>query len=240
MLPVVLRFERGTAGFFMAREAEESTWVGVLLDWQNIYRCAREAFGLEQDPAVAGSADALKLARHLAGCSGEDCRLQEVRIYRGRPDNAKDPKGYSAWRSQTAAWKRAGGDLVIERYRDLKYRGQEVMEKGIDVWLAVDLIYLAMDQGADRAVVFSTDTDLLPAVELAKKVRGADFVEVAGWDGPYPSAALLDVPDVTKHRLKRPDYERLHDPTDYNLSVRVRRKSDWEGQIQAEGRRRRP
>jgi uncharacterized LabA/DUF88 family protein len=180
----------------------------------------------------------LKLAKHLATDANENRGLQEVRIYRGRPDNAKDSKSYSAWRSQTAAWKRAGGDLVVERYRDLKYRGAEVMEKGIDVWLAIDLIYLAMDQGADHVVVFSTDTDLLPAIELAKKIRGAAFVEVAGWDGPRPSAALLDVPEVTKHRLTRTHYDRLHDATDYNVGIRVRKRSDWDAQIQAEGRRR--
>jgi uncharacterized LabA/DUF88 family protein len=182
--------------------------------------------------------DPLKLARHLVTGVGANRRLQEVRIYRGRSDNVKDAKSYSAWRSQTAAWKQAGGDRVIERYRDLKYRGAEVMEKGIDVWLAIDLVHLAMDEGADRVVVFSTDTDLLPAVELAKKIRGAAFVEVAGWDGARSSAALLDVSEVTKHRLIRRDYDRIHDAADYNVSVRIRKKSDWEAQIQAEGRRR--
>ncbi len=135
---------------------------------------------------MVGTVDPLKLAKHLAADANGNRSLQEVRIYRGRPDNAKDSRSYSAWRSQTAAWKRAGGALVVERYRDLKYRGAEVMEKGIDVWLAIDLIYLAMDQGADHVVVFSTDTDVLPAIELAKKIRGAAFVEVAGWDGPVP------------------------------------------------------
>ena len=215
-------------------------WVAVLLDWQNIYKCAREAFGFESSGSIAGTVDPLKLAHHLAEGSGPGRLLQEVRIYRGRPDNSRDQRSYSAWRSQTAGWKNAGGDLVIERYRDLRYRGSEIQEKGIDVWLAVDLVHLAMDQGADRVVVVSSDTDLVPALELAVQTRGESFVEVAGWEGPHPSAALLGVAGVAKHRLTRTHYDRFCDDTDYNLSVRIRKNSSWEGQIEPEGRRRRP
>src|ERR1700727_2723524 len=206
-------------------------WVAVLLDWQNIYKCAREAFGFESSGSIAGTVDPLKLAHHLAEGSGPGRLLQEVRIYRGRPDNSRDQRSYSAWRSQTAGWKNAGGDLVIERYRDLRYRGSEIQEKGIDVWLAVDLVVLAMDLGADSVVVVSSDTALVPALELAVQTRGESFVEVAGWEGPHPSAALLGVAGVAKHRLTRTHYDRFCDDTDYNLSVRIRKNSSWEGHI---------
>jgi uncharacterized LabA/DUF88 family protein len=215
-------------------------WVAVLLDWQNIYKCAREAFSFESSGGIGGTVDPLRLAHHLAEGVGDGRKLQEVRIYRGRPDNARDQRSYSAWRSQTAAWKSAGGDLLVERYRDLRSRGGDVVETGIDVWLAVDLIHLAMDQGADRVVVMSSDTDLVPALELAVTIRGEAFVEVAGWEGPTPSAAILNVPGVEKHRLTRGHYDRFHDDTDYNVGVRVRKKSSWDAQIEAEGRRRRP
>jgi uncharacterized LabA/DUF88 family protein len=210
------------------------------LDWQNIYNCAREAFCLEGENSIAGTVDPLKLANHLAGGVGERRRLQELRIYRGRPEQQKDAKSYAAWRSQTAAWESACGQRLIPRYRDLRYRGGEVIEKGIDVWLAVDLIKMAMDQAADRVVVVSSDTDLVPALELAVQIRGDSFVEIAGWEGPGDSAPLLNVNGVEQHKLGRNLYDRFHDDTDYNIGVRIRKKTSWDAQIQAEGRKRRP
>jgi hypothetical protein len=55
------------------------------------------------------------------------------------------------------------------------------VEKGIDVKLAVDLIYAAMRKDAAALVLFSSDTDLLPAVELATEI--GIRVEAACWDG---------------------------------------------------------
>ncbi|MDA8069550.1 MAG: NYN domain-containing protein [Actinomycetota bacterium] len=222
-------------------------WVSVLLDWQNIYRCAREAFGLDGERAVAGTVDPLRLARELvaSGSTADQPRkLQEVRVYRGRPDNTKDPKGYSAWRSQTAAWQASMGDLLIPRYRDLRYRRgaegvEKGVEKGVDVWLAVDLVKIAMDRGAHRAIVMTSDTDLVPAVELAVEVRGTDFVEVAGWEGQHQSAAILVVAGARRHRLDFRAFQRVSDATDYGVNARARRRQGWDAQIAAEGKRRR-
>jgi uncharacterized LabA/DUF88 family protein len=225
---------------------EQPVWVTVLLDWQNIYRCAREAFGLEDGPAVGGTVDPLKLATHLAAGMdpelGRSRKLQEVRAYRGRPNSAKDRKSYDAFQSQTAAWAKAGGERLVGCYRDLRYRGDEIVEKGIDVWLAIELTTIAYEQSADRVVVVSSDTDLVPALELATKIRGPGFAETAGWDGPTQSAAILNVDGVSQHRLGVIEYERVRDPTDYNLSLRVRRKQSdgsWGAQIAAEGKQRR-
>jgi uncharacterized LabA/DUF88 family protein len=222
-----------------AAEASPPIWVAVLLDWQNIYNCAREAFGLEDAGSFEGTVYPLKLATHLASGVGPDRKLQELRIYRGRPDNVKDRRSYDAWQSQTAAWKGACGERLIPRYRDLRYRGETVVEKGIDVWLAIDLVKIAMDQSAERVVVVSSDTDLVPALDLAVQIRGEEFVEVAGWDGGPGTAPILDVPGVVQRGLTRSHYERFRDDTDYHVGVRIRRKQSWDGQIEAEGRRRR-
>lgn len=219
--------------------SEPSCWVAVLLDWQNIYHCARDAFRLHDEGATAGTVDPLKLARYLASDAAAGRMLQEVRIYRGRPDNDRDRKSYAAWRSQTAAWERSMGKLFVPRFRDLRYRGGEVVEKGIDVWLAIDLAHIAIDEMADRVVVMSSDTDLLPALELAVERRGDAFVEVAGWDGHAGCAPLLSVRGAAQRRLPRTVYERVCDTTDYNVPARLRRRSGWEAQIAAEGRTRR-
>jgi uncharacterized LabA/DUF88 family protein len=142
----------------------------VLLDWQNIYACARDAFGLGERPSRYGNVDPSKLARLLT--KRVDGELCGVRIYRGRPSNSKDPKAYAAWRSQTAEWEAALGELLTQRYRDLRYRPGGPIEKGVDVWLAVDLVRLAIEAAYDRIVVMSSDTDLVPAIEAAAEIGG--------------------------------------------------------------------
>lgn len=52
------------------------------------------------------------------------------------------------------------------------------MEKGIDVAMAIDLVRMAMRKELDAAVVVSSDTDLVPAIEMVYELRLA-HVEVA-------------------------------------------------------------
>lgn len=228
----------------MAATEETPLWVIVLIDCQNVYNCARDAFGFGNQGSIAGNIDPLKLALHLAEgvdeATGRARKLQQVRAYRGRPDNARAAKTYSAWRSQTAAWQQRGGSRFSGCYRDLRYhRDGTAREKGIDVWLAVDLVRIAVKEEADHVVVVSSDTDLVPALELCIQERGPEFAEVAGWQGHAQSAALLDVPGhaLTRRVMDQAVYQLLHDPTDYTTPAKYRQKSSWDQQIDAEGRR---
>ena len=70
----------------------------------------------------------------------------------------------------------------------------------MDVALAVDLIESALLGPYDAAVVFSTDTDLLPAVETAFR-RTPARIEVASWGEAVvvpgaPGAVATEVPAV--------------------------------------------
>lgn len=171
--------------------------------------------------------------------TGQRRELQQIRVYRGRPDNAQDRTGYSAWRRQTAIWENRGGDKFKLCTRDLKYDDYgHGREKGIDVWLAVDLARAACRQTADRVIVMSTDTDLVPALHLAIEERGPEFVEVAGWVGAPEAASLLRVPGhrIAHRELDRRAYDRLADPTDYSIKPR-RTRTEWDEQISTEGRR---
>lgn len=53
-------------------------------------------------------------------------------------------------------------------------------EKGIDVAIAVDLMHLAFTRQYDALVLFSSDTDLLPALEVIADHRLV-HLEVACW-----------------------------------------------------------
>lgn len=213
----------------------------MLIDWQNTYKCAREAFHLD-DSYIDGQVDPMKLGVGLAGApdpTGKPRQLQQIRVYRGKPDNGRDPVGYSAWRRQTAIWENRGGTKFKLCHRDLKYDEYGASrEKGIDVWLAVDLVRAACHKTADRVVVMSTDTDLVPALQLAIEERGPEFVEVAGWLGAPEAASLLRVPGhrIAHRELRRAAYDRLADPTDYSTKAR-RVRTEWDEQISAEGRR---
>ncbi|HET9895414.1 MAG TPA: NYN domain-containing protein [Streptosporangiaceae bacterium] len=63
--------------------------------------------------------------------------------------------------------------------------GLPPQEKGIDVALAVDLVHLAYRRQYNALVVFSSDTDLLPALELVVSLR-LGHVGVACWSGAKP------------------------------------------------------
>ncbi len=78
--------------------------VVVFFDWQNVYKGAREAFHSYGDPHWCGQVDPVRIAQALAADSPFDRELTEVRIYRGRPDNTRDPKGYAACARQVASW----------------------------------------------------------------------------------------------------------------------------------------
>lgn len=87
------------------------------------------------------------------------------------------------------------------------------MEKGIDVAIAIDLVRLAMERAYETAVLMSSDTDLLPAIETVYDLRLA-HIEVATWSGANRLRfAGTQLPWC--HYLTEAEYRTLEDPTDY-------------------------
>ena len=93
----------------------------------------------------------------------------------------------------------------------VKYSGLIVIH---DVSLAIDVIVLALRNEYDVAVVVSTDTDILPAIEAVRDLT-PKRVETATWKGRAP----LGKPSKSLwcHILKREDYDSVADDTDYNI-----------------------
>lgn len=178
---------------------------------------------MEADHHIHGQIVPLRLGLALRDMGIRPRELAEVRVYRGMPSSARDPKGYGAADRQIALWRQAG--LVNVITRPLNYRDPvKPKEKGIDVHLAVDLVRLAIESRYDAGVLFSADTDLLPALEAVCELKGPGACEVAAWAGPGGSPSILRVKDhrLRYHYLDRRWYERLHDSTDY--SERRRRR----------------
>jgi uncharacterized LabA/DUF88 family protein len=160
---------------------------------------------------------AKQIARNHPNYSGSRLRkLEQVRIYRGMPSATHSPKGYAAARKQVARWRQAAGPRGLRldvQTRPLDYRTGEPREKGIDVLLALDLAFGAADNEFDVVVLFSGDSDLLPALEKSHALGVA--CETAVWVGGGRRQPQTDCVKW-EHRLRHLDYEQVHDEFDYN------------------------
>ncbi|MDE0498828.1 MAG: NYN domain-containing protein [Acidimicrobiaceae bacterium] len=195
--------------------------LAVFVDYQNAYMGARQAFGTGQgDPHTVGQFDPLGLARLIArrqpNYPGAKLRrLVQVSIYRGLPDASKSPTGYAAARRQVSRWQSYGsaGSIRLDvQTRPLDYRTGKPREKGIDVLLALDLAFGAADRDFDVVVLFSGDSDLLPALERADASGVA--CESATWRGG--GRRLSQKPFLKcEHQLTQLDYTQVEDPVDY-------------------------
>lgn len=219
MLPVVLRFGGELAGFFRVTAMNR---VVVFIDAQNVYQGARECFCSAADPRRMGQSDPFTLAELLTNRqnpyhdSAEPRTLEQVRVYTGRPDSSRDSRTYGAHMRQCAAWENAGVAVV---HRRLRYPpGQPPQEKGIDVQLAIDFVAGAFDDTYDTGIIFSTDTDLLPALEFVATRYADKAVETAAWRARgWRSELRLQSPRTWCHRLGLAEFRTVRDLTDYNI-----------------------
>lgn len=195
--------------------------LAVFIDYQNAYRGARQAFGISNDdPHVVGQFDPIKLSERIAASHpsypGAKLRkLVRTEVYRGIPSPAQSPVGYGAARKQMSRWQSCaseGGTQLEIRTRPLDYRTGRPREKGIDVLLALDLAFGAADGDFDVVVLFSGDSDLLPALERADSVGVA--CEVAAWEGGGRRQPRRDY-IRWEHRLRESDYVQVRDSFDY-------------------------
>jgi uncharacterized LabA/DUF88 family protein len=167
--------------------AAEPAKVAVYIDWQNVYKAARHAFDLQAMPNEYGNFSPYRLAQILAAGNGRGSdggRLVRVEIHRGLPDSTRDPVGYGANRRQSAAWMKENPDLVIPRLRPLRYSrnaDEPPVEKGVDVQLALAAVEHIVSELADVAIIFSHDTDLVPAIETITRLKGTEHIETASW-----------------------------------------------------------
>lgn len=80
----------------------------MFLDYQNVYEGARRAFFHTSAPWTDGQFDPLALANAVVMGSADDVALDQVRIYRGRPEETKQAGSYAANRRQCAKWEKGG------------------------------------------------------------------------------------------------------------------------------------
>lgn len=216
-----------------AAATRSEPWLGefdrcaVLIDYMNAYEGAMRAVGADRsNPGTEGQFDPLEVARLLQARrqkrTGRCQSLVFVGVYRGMPAPRRNPERAAQASRQVERWKtaadRTGAPLVV-RTRPLSYRYGRPQEKGVDVMLAVDLVKGTLSGQFDAAVVFTGDTDLLPAIEAA---TGMGVVcDSASWVG---GARRLRPPRVAyEHRLDLDDYHQARDDIDYSRTLRHER-----------------
>ena len=145
-----------------------------------------------------------------------------IRVLRAR---RRDSKTYAANRRQFAKWQNSSPCLSVFA-RTITYRGATHVEKGVDVALAIDLVRCALfDDACDIAILFSSDTDLLPALELISTRKGPTLPLKSRHGAVRGNHPPLDIPHarLRQHRLEHKIYRRVEDRTDYNLGHQTRR-----------------
>ncbi len=192
----------------------------MFLDYQNVYKGARETFGLLDDPGVYGQINPYQLGQAIVRRRDQQSYLAGVRVYRGRPDSARDRKGYAANMRQCDAMVKSGRGLVHVITRTLRYPPDgRPQEKGIDVALAVDFVTMAVTEQYDVGVLMSTDTDLVPALEAVIALDGdpSPCCEVAAWSAPDRHNRRLHVKgsSVFCHYIGPGEFDLVADTTDY-------------------------
>jgi hypothetical protein len=211
--------------------ASEIAKVAVLIDWQNVYKTAREAFGFREMPSEHGNFSPFRLGRLLAAANGrgQDAALVSVEIYRGLPSQKHDPTGYGANRRQAAAWEAEGPEVVVPKLRPLRYPfsypAEPPVEKGVDVELAVNAIEATLRKRCDVAIIFSHDTDLLPVPETIARPAGAHRVETASWVSPWFKGRLRPKARVFHHPISQKVFEAVETPVNYARKVPIPRHS---------------
>lgn len=103
--------------------------------------------------------------------------------------------------------------------------GERPTQKGIDVALTVDFAVMAVRNEFDVGIMFSTDTDLKPALEFvhdltAASPTGMPRAEVAAWsaDGRYNRRLSIRDRRLYCHWLSKEIYQSCQDETDYTAS----------------------
>lgn len=192
--------------------------VVVFMDYQNVHGWARRQFlGHGAHPAQ-GHVDPLRVGQYLCERRARQSELKQVRVYRGRPNPERQKGAAAANDRQTAAWERS--PLVKVVRRNIRYPNDypttPAEEKGIDVAIAVDMIHMAfMNKTIDAIILFSSDTDLLPAIELIHSSR-ACHLEVAAWS--KGNRLRLDGTQLPWcHSINQENFRTLEDPVDYSL-----------------------
>jgi hypothetical protein len=176
----------GTGGDYSFRvPIPDKARVAVFLDFQNVLQRGHDLYGRGKESYQCVPEPSL-VADMLASRRDVPSEATSILVFRGRPDPRKEPTLASAHDKQKQQWQRRDRRVTVVSH-PLFYRNwpdDAPVEKGIDVSLAIELVRTTLQEQEtyDALIVFSSDTDLLPAIKLCGEL-GGPVVEIACWVG---------------------------------------------------------
>lgn len=192
----------------------------------NVYKAAREAFGLQDESGTRGQIDPHRAGRVLAAANqrGKAAELARVEIHRGRPTSSQSLLGHTAATLHAAAWEASDPSIVKAQLRPLRRNPltQDLQEKGVDVALAACAVEWALIEQVDHVVIFSHDTDLSSVVEVIARLKGPDAVETASWTSHDFRKRIPPIEGVTNHALREKLFLGIEDQTHYGRAAKKR------------------
>lgn len=194
----------------------------AFFDAQNLYYAAKGAYGYgypDFDPKLLAEA-----VCHIRGFTCEG-----VRLYTGIHRQGENPFWHGYWHNKVNYMRQCGVHVVT---RELTYRWvrkkingtvhsfKEVVEKGIDVMLAVDLVSLAHQQAFDTALIFSQDQDLASAVEevyqiMSKRGRREQLYSVLPASQGFQALNHRGINGTKWFHVRRHLYDQCRDRNDH-------------------------
>jgi uncharacterized LabA/DUF88 family protein len=133
----------------------EDERVVVFVDGSNFYRCLKQSQGTHR-------VDYLKLCKKLAG------QRKLIRIYYYNAVVRRED-GEERYQEQQRFLEMLRKVPYLElRLGRLEKRGDAVVQKGIDVQIATDMLRFAYGNAYDTGILISGDADFVPAVKAVK------------------------------------------------------------------------
>lgn len=174
--------------------------VAVFLDYSNVHLLGHGLYSPNLDKWTT-HIDPRLVADRIVELEATPARLERVHLFRGSPDFQRDPEAAKLFREERLRW---GKDSkVAAHYEPMLYgRGRAVpKEAGVDMRLGLDLVDAARAHEFDKIVLFSGDSDLVPAVEDVMKTTTP--LELAAWsDGnETPGNVLTEICRRKRFRL---------------------------------------
>lgn len=143
--------------------------------------------------------DFSKFVKKLA----KDCEIVNITYYVGRIKTDGTEKTQKLFNNQRKLLSHLKKHKVVYSFGYLLKSDGTFHEKGVDVNIAVDILVATYENLADRIILISSDTDLLPAIKKAKE-KGK-VIEYVGFSHKVSVAMVANCSESTL--LKREDLE---------------------------------
>lgn len=174
--------------------------IAVFLDYSNVHLLGHGIYSPNLNRWTT-HIDPRLVADRIVELAAIPSELDRVHLFRGSPDFQRDPEAAKLFREQQRRWGR--DSKIATHYEPMLYGlGRAVpKESGVDMRLGLDLVDAARSHAFDKIVLFSGDSDLVPAVE--EVMKSTTPLELAAWsdDNDMPGNVLTEICRRKRFRL---------------------------------------